>query len=226
MKSHTVIAALMCIGGLSGCAEPGVWSSVAPGYENGIVLSRVYIDVNDMPEPARSWAENELARGLAGLGVIPLRPALKRPSGGARSTLHGRAADTPPDAVLHMDLVSQTYSTVDVPLTFHPGETTITTTEEHGKTVTEIEETAGYYTGGYSYEVPVSRAKLSLTRTTPDDAGTATGDTIWLANTQVGERGASWANLAAEMARRAMRQLGYDKVIVTPDDSVQRVAGR
>ncbi len=53
VQRNGVIALVLVI--LAGCADPAVWSAVAPKYQNGVQVSRMAIDVQDMPEPSRSW---------------------------------------------------------------------------------------------------------------------------------------------------------------------------
>jgi len=212
-----VASAFVLLGTLSGCADPAVWSAVAPNYQDGIALSQVLVDVEDMPEPARTWSEKIMADELARLGVTPIRNS-------------SDASEDSIDAVLTMNLVSRRYVTIDVPVTYYPGETKITTYEKKGKTVTEIKERPGYHTGGYSYDVPVAQANFSLTRTPVSGvrpSNLTRADTIWTATTRVqGARQATWAALAVDLARRTIRQLGRDKVILLPDPETVSIAQR
>lgn len=178
---------------LTGCADPAVWSAVAPGYQNGVQVSRMAITVTDMPEPSRSWSAQKLAEELSTMGIVTVGTEHKA------------------DTLLTMRLVGQRYVTIDVPLVYHPGETKVTTYEKKGKTVTKIRERPGYTTGGYSYNVPEAQAAFTLNRSEQDGRIA----TVWTANTVVrGSENAGWAALAVDMVQRTVRQLKRDKVIV------------
>ncbi|NKB42815.1 MAG: hypothetical protein GKS03_00925 [Alphaproteobacteria bacterium] len=187
----TVIAWTLML--LTGCADPAVWSAVAPGYSTGVSVSRVAVAVEDMQDPGRSWSERKLADELSAIGVYTV------------------GAESKAEALLTMRLVRQRYVIVDVPLVYHPGETKVITYEKKGKTVTKIKERPGYTTGGYSYEVPEATAAFTL------DVSELEGRTatVWTANTTVrGEENAGWAALAVDIAQRTVRQLRRDKVLL------------
>ena len=196
-RNVTITLALML---LTGCADPAVWSVVAPGYENGVFVSRVAIAVKDIPEPGRSWSEQKLADELSAMGVVPVRN------------------DSRADALLTMRLIGQLYVTINVPLVHHPGETKITTYEKKGETITEIKESPGYTTGGYFYDVPEATAAFTLSRSEPGGHIA----TVWAANTIVrGAENAVWAALAVDMAGRTARQLKRDKIILPVENLVE-----
>lgn len=183
---------------LTGCADPAVWSAVAPGYENGVSVSRVAVHVDGVREPGRSWSRAELINELSQMGVVTT------------------AASRDADAILSMSVERQRYVTIYVPVTHHPGKTTVTTYEKDGKTITEIEERAGYTTGGYSYDVPEATAAFTLRHKAPHQPNT----TIWTARALVqGTQKAKWEALAVDMAQRAVRQLKRDKVILPVEAS-------
>lgn len=209
MALYKICTTLLITGTLSACSDPAVWSSVAPGYQDGITLSHVLIDVAQMPEPQRSWSEQALADEVIKLGVIPIRPQ----SNGGKP----KAASTR-DAVLTMTLISERIQTIDVPVTYYPGETVITTYEDDGKTITKIKERPGYHTGGYSYDVPIAQASFALRQPSNRTGSDVHFATIWTALAEVqGSKKASWAALSVDLARRAIRRLAQDKVIVVPE---------
>lgn len=53
MRTEHILSAALVMATLTGCADPAVWSAVAPGHEGGILASRVLIQVQDMPDPQR-----------------------------------------------------------------------------------------------------------------------------------------------------------------------------
>lgn len=217
MRIKRFVSATILMGALAGCADPAVWSAVAPGHEGGIFASRLLISVQNMPDPQRQWSEQTLVEGIAKLGVKPVRTRTAQKD----IVWDGETSPTKPsrsDAVLTMRLVSERILTVDVPLTYHPGETKVTTYEHKGKTVTEIKERPGYTTGGYSYDVPVAKANFALTQQIPSGAGTAQTQTVWTAMAEVqGRERTGWAALSADLARRAIKRLGQDKVLIVPE---------
>lgn len=226
MRFRNTFSAVVVAAALAGCADPAVWSAVAPGHEGGIVTSRMLINVTEMPDPQRQWSEQALVEEVAKLGVAPVRVrASKKDIVWDESA----ASSTPPtsDPVLTMTLVSERMRRIDVPLTYHPGETVVTTYEEKGKTVTKIKEKPGYTTGGYSYDVPVAKANFALTRQMPTPGGNTTTDTVWtaLAEVQGGTR-TGWATLSEDMARRAVKRLGQDKVLIVPEFAPIKAAQR
>lgn len=189
---HRSVVALTLVF-LTGCADPAVWSAVAPGYENGVSVSRVAVHVDGVREPGRSWSKTELIDELTQMGVATT------------------AASREADAILSMSVERQRYVTIYVPVTHHPGKTTVTTYEKDGKTITEVEERAGYTTGGYSYDVPEATAAFTLHHKAPHQPNA----TIWTARALVqGQQNAKWEALAVDMAQRAVRQLKRDKVIL------------
>lgn len=235
MRIKLFLSAALVIGALAGCADPAVWSAVAPGHEGGIRASRVLIQAQNMPDPQRQWSEQTLSQELAKLGVVPVRAqaatrAVKNEIQWDDLSQNAPPQTTPPlqvDAVLTMRLLSERIATIDVPLMYHPGETVVTTYEHKGKTVTEIRERSGHHTGGYSYDVPVAKANFTLTKPVPDATGGVRTDTVWTAVAEVqGRERMGWAALSEDMARRAVKRLGRDKAIVPPDPQPIRTAQR
>lgn len=136
-------------------------------------------------------------------------------------------APTQVDAVLTMRLLSERIATIDVPLIYHPGETVVTTYEHKGKTITEIKERPGHHTGGYSYDVPIAKANFALTKPVTGPTGGIQTDTVWTALAEVqGRARTGWAALSEDMARRAVKRLGQDKVIVLPEPQTIHTAQR
>lgn len=250
MKIKRFAMAAVVMGTIAGCADPSVWSAVGPGHEGGVLVSRMLIDVQSMPEPQRQWSEQALVEEVAKLGVtpVPTGPTGVADKGATTSTgtskddivWDGEAAplsaaspsiqntNSPMgDSVLTMTLVSERILTVDVPITYHPGETRVTTYEHKGKTVTEIKERPGYTTGGYSYEVPVAKANFALTKKLPGPDGRTQIRTIWTALTEVeGRQRTGWAALSVDMARRAMKRLSQDNVLIVPERAPIQAAQR
>lgn len=228
MSLKQFAAAALLTGALTGCADPSVWSAVAPGYEGGVRASRVLINVQSMPEPQRQWSEQALVEEMAKLGVTPVRTRTTRQDIlWDDGTVPPAAASPRGDTVLTMKLMSERVVTVDVPITYHPGETRVTTYEHKGKTVTEIRERPGYTTGGYSYDVPVAQANFAITKRLPGPDGIAQTQTIWTARAEVeGRQRTGWAALSADMARRAVKRLGEDKVLIVPPPLAFQAARR
>lgn len=234
MRTKHILSAALVMGTLAGCADPAVWSAVAPGHEGGILASRVLIQVQNMPDSQRQWSEQALSQEIAKLGVTPVRAkaatrAAKSeiqwdevPQGESQGSSQGKPQkDITPiqvDAVLTMRLISERMATIDVPLVYHPGETVVTTYERKGKTITEIKERPGHHTGGYSYDVPIAKANFALTKPVPSAMGGIQTDTVWTALAEVqGSTRMGWAALSQDMARRAVKRLGQDKVILLPE---------
>lgn len=193
MLKMKALSAAFILGAVTGCADPSVWSAVAPGFEAGVPVSRLAVQVEQMEEPSRSWSERAMIRELKRLGH--------------RVTEKHDAAD----ALLTMRLTRQKYVTIDVPQRHHPGTTTVTTYEKDGKTVTEIKESAPYTTGGYSYQLPEVKADFTLDYLSLQAAEA----TVWTANAVLrGERNEGWPFLSAQLAERAVRQLGRDKIVL------------
>lgn len=230
MRLKTLFSTALVIGTLAGCADPAVWSAVAPGHEGGIFASRVLINVTDMPNAQQQWSEQALAEEVAKLGVTPVRIRASKDDivWQGEAPVASQSADMPTtDAVLTMTLLNQRMATIDVPLIYHPGETVVTTYERKGKTITEIKERPGYSTGGYSYDVPIAKANFALTRQMPSASGETFTDTVWtaLAEVQGGQR-TGWPALSEDMARRAVRRLGQDKVLIIPEPNSLKTAQR
>ena len=189
---------------LTGCADPDVWSAVAPAYEDGIAVDRVRIDVSALGEPERSWSAQAIAQELLKIGVTSIETSAIEDD-----------AQTDVDVTLAMEIYNQQYVTVHVPETFRPGNKTITTEEKDGKVVTTVKETPGYTTDGYSYKVPVMQARFGLVRARVGATGTSAYDIVWTANVETtGKRGATLEKMAVHCARKAVRQLGGDRVIL------------
>jgi len=226
MRLKNLFTTVIITAALAGCADPAIWSAVAPGHEGGIVTSRMLINVTEMPDPQRQWSEQALVEEVAKLGVAPVRiRALKKDI--VWDETPARATAPTSDPILTMTLISERMRRVDVPLTYHPGETVVTTYERKGKTITEIKEKPGYTTGGYSYDVPVAKANFALTRQMPTPGGNTITDTVWTALAEVeGGTRTGWAALSEDMARRAVRRLGQDKVLIVPEAEPARVAQR
>ena len=202
-KPYYLIAVLLP---LTACAEPDVWSAVAPAYDNGIAVTHVRIDVSALKEPERSWSAQAMAQELAKIGVTPLETSAPE-----------NDAQTDVQVTLAMEIYNQQMVTVHVPEKFHPGDKKITTEEKDGKVVTTVKKSPSYTTGGYSYKVPVVQSRFGLVRSPTNGPQQSGYETIWTANVETtGERGTTLAELAVESARKAVRQLGWDRVLRPP----------
>ena len=176
------------------------------------------IDVSALQEPERSWSAQAMTEELTNIGVTPVLDAKShREADESEGPQTVPAIDPSHDAVLAMEIANQQYVTVYVPETHHPGEKKITTEEKDGKVVTTLKEYPSTTTGGFTYKVPVLQARFGLVRIPVEGTPASAYETIWTANVEItGERGTTLGEMAVESARKAVRQLGRDRVILPP----------
>ncbi len=186
---------------LVGCAaDPDVWSTIAPAYENGLAASHVHIDLSALAEPARSGVAQAMAEELSNIGVTPVTQQTD--------------PQVTSDLVLAMEIVSQQYVTIYVPETDRQGSRQVMSQERNGRSVPVVVETPGYRTGDYTYDVPVMQSRFGLVRSQSGRARTSAYETVWTANVEaVGEEDTTFAELRVESARKAVRQFGRDQVL-------------
>jgi hypothetical protein len=193
---------------LTGCVAPGVTSTISPDYNNGITATHVLITSEDVPDGQGSLSESEMAKGITELGLTPLiaRSGAALPASGNTET-H-----------LNMRLTYKTQSDIYVPSEYRPGKTKITTYEKDEKTITEIEETPGYYTDAYTYVLSHVEAAFTLTQT-QSIGGLIYKDVVWYADAKLGsKKKPGWVSVMRKMVENAMLQLKWDNVLRPPPE--------